>query len=41
LHEQGYIENPRGRAKSVVFTKEGLEQAERLFERLFAKQLER
>jgi len=27
LHEQGYITDPRGKAKSVVFTEEGLEWA--------------
>lgn len=25
LHEQGYITDPRGKAKSVVFTEEGFE----------------
>jgi len=40
LHEQGYITDPRGKAKSVVFTKEGLERAERLLEKLFSKQTE-
>ena len=30
LHEQGYISNPRGKAKSVVFTDEGLRRAEQL-----------
>lgn len=38
LHEAGYITDPRGKAKSVVFTKEGLERAERLLKDLFAKQ---
>lgn len=37
LHEKGMISNPRGKAKSVVFTKEGLEEAERLLEELFGK----
>jgi hypothetical protein len=37
LHEKGYIEDPRGKAKSVVFTEEGLERAERLLEQLFGK----
>jgi hypothetical protein len=37
LHEQGYITDPRGKAKSVVFTEEGLEQAKRLLEELFCK----
>lgn len=37
LHEEGYISDPRGKAKSVVFTDEGLEWAKRLLERLFSK----
>ena len=36
LHEKGMISNPAGRAKSVVFTDEGLREAERLFRELFA-----
>ncbi len=35
LHEQGWIENPVGKAKSVTFTEEGRERAQALFERLF------
>jgi hypothetical protein len=30
LHEKGFISNPAGRAKSVVFTDEGLARASRL-----------
>jgi hypothetical protein len=37
LHEQGYITDPRGKAKSVVFTEEGLERAKALLEKLFGK----
>ena len=37
LCQQGYISNPRGRAKSVVFTEEGLERARRLLQELFGK----
>jgi len=37
LHEQGYITDPRGKAKSVVFTEEGLELAKRRLEELFGK----
>jgi Domain of unknown function (DUF6429) len=37
LHEKGYIADPRGKAKSVAFTKEGLQRAERLLNELFAK----
>ena len=36
LHEQGFISNPRGKAKSVVFTEEGLSEARRLLEELFS-----
>ena len=35
LHEKGFISDPRGKAKSIVFTEEGLRQAERLLEELF------
>jgi Domain of unknown function (DUF6429) len=37
LHEKGYISNPQRKAKSVVFTEEGLERAERLLAALFGK----
>jgi hypothetical protein len=37
LHEAGHISDPRGRAKSVVFTETGLERARELLESLFAK----
>jgi hypothetical protein len=37
LHEKGCISDPRGKAKSVVFTEEGLQRAERLLNELFAK----
>lgn len=37
LHEKGYISNPVSKTKSVVFTEEGLREAERLFNILFAK----
>jgi Domain of unknown function (DUF6429) len=36
LHAKGLISNPVGKAKSVVFTEEGLQQAEMHFNRLFA-----
>ena len=36
LHKKGLISDPVGRAKSVVFTEEGLHEAERLFRELFA-----
>jgi len=35
LHQKGYISDPIGKAKSVVLTEEGLQQAERLFKKLF------
>lgn len=34
LHEKGYISNPVNKAKSVVFTDEGLGESERLFRKL-------
>lgn len=40
LHEQGYLSDPRGKAKSVVFTEKGLERAKRLLEELFSKHAE-
>lgn len=38
LHEKGFISDPHGRAKSVVFTTEGFARAEELLEKLFGKQ---
>jgi len=35
LHEKGFISDPRGKAKSVVFTEKGLIEAERLLKKLF------
>lgn len=37
LHRKGYISDPMGKAKSVVLTEEGLQEAERLFRELFPK----
>ncbi|MFH0342555.1 MAG: DUF6429 family protein [Chromatiales bacterium] len=37
LYEKGYISNPVGKTKSVVFTEKGLSVAERLFQQLFGK----
>jgi hypothetical protein len=37
LYDKGYISNPVGKAKSVVFTEEGLQEAERLCKKLFGK----
>lgn len=36
LHAKGFISEPRGKAKSVVFTEEGLREAERLLQELFS-----
>jgi Domain of unknown function (DUF6429) len=36
LHTKGLISDPVGKAKSVVFTDEGLRQSEELFQKLFA-----
>ena len=38
LFEQGWIHDPKGKAKSVVFTDEGWEKSQQLFEKLFTKQ---
>jgi hypothetical protein len=37
LYEKGFISNPRGKAKSVMFTDEGFAEAERLFREMFGK----
>jgi Domain of unknown function (DUF6429) len=37
LHAKGYIGDPVGKAKSVVFTEEGLRESERLLQVLFSK----
>ena len=37
LHQKGMIDNPRGKAKSVVLTDAGLAEAARLFRKNFAK----
>ena len=37
LYEKGLIGDPVGKQKSVVFTEEGLREAERCFKELFAK----
>ncbi|MHB1561069.1 MAG: DUF6429 family protein [Isosphaeraceae bacterium] len=37
LYQAGMISDPRGRAKSVVFTEEGLERSRQLLEELFGK----
>ena len=35
LYEQGWIDDPRNKAKSVVLTEEGLKQSAELFQRFF------
>jgi Domain of unknown function (DUF6429) len=35
VHEKGYISDPRGKAKSVVFTEQELKESERLLGNLF------
>lgn len=37
LHEKGMISDPVGKAKSVVFTKEGRQRSEDLFKAMFTK----
>lgn len=35
LYEKGWIENPKGKAKSVVLTEEGLAKSMQLFQQYF------
>jgi len=37
MYHKGLIYDPRGKAKSVVLTDDGLAESERLFRKLFAK----
>jgi hypothetical protein len=37
LHQKGYITDPVGKAKSVLFTEEGARESERLLELLFGQ----
>lgn len=37
LHAKGYISDPVGKAKSIVFTEAGLKESERLFNILFGR----
>jgi hypothetical protein len=41
LHQKGMIDNPVGKAKSVVFSEEGLRRSRELFEAMFTKQSSR
>jgi hypothetical protein len=36
LHDKGFISDPRGKTKSVVFTETGLSEARRLLHALFS-----
>ena len=36
-HEKGFISDPVGKAKSIVFTEEGMRESERLLYELFGK----
>jgi Domain of unknown function (DUF6429) len=38
LHDKGFISDPRGKAKSVVFTEQGIIEAERLLKKMFTKE---
>ena len=38
LHEKGMISDPVGKAKSVIFTEEGQNRSEALFEEMFTKE---
>jgi hypothetical protein len=40
LHQRGFITDPRGKAKSVVFSEEGLVRSRALLEKLFGKPAE-
>jgi len=37
LHQQGLITDPKGKARSVIFTERGLGESQRAFERLFGR----
>ena len=37
LHAKGMITSPKGKAKSVILTEDGLARSEALFRQLFAK----
>jgi Domain of unknown function (DUF6429) len=38
LHEKGYITDPVGKAKSVLFTEDGSRESERLLQALFGRE---
>lgn len=35
LHEKGFISAPKGKAKSVIVTEEGIKRSEKLFRKFF------
>ncbi|HEX72028.1 MAG TPA: hypothetical protein ENN65_01795 [Candidatus Hydrogenedentes bacterium] len=37
LHQKGFISNPKGKARSVVMTQEGIQRAKELFIKHFGK----
>jgi hypothetical protein len=37
LYEKGFIGDPKSKAKSVIFTDEGLAESERLFHAMFGR----
>ena len=37
LHEKGYITDPVGKSKSVIFTEQGLRESKRLLSALFGE----
>lgn len=37
LHEKGFISDPQGKARSVVFSEAGLKEAQRLLQKLFCE----
>lgn len=41
LHEKGYITDPVGKAKSVLFTEDGARESQRLLHALFGRQPDR
>lgn len=40
LHEKGHISDPKGKAKSVVMTEEGLKRSKELFHKFFVEEAE-
>jgi hypothetical protein len=38
LHQKGYITDPVGKAKSVLFTEDGARESQRLLQALFGRQ---